>query len=154
MPTSFRRLELLEQQFHQAHRSAVVLELERRGLREVNPMILAILKHMEQAGAESFSQRDLARMLDISPAAMTNSLKTMEQKGYLLRTPEEGDARRNRMELTDNGRSAVQGCEEAFSTVQKRMLEDFTPQEQELFALFRERMLNNLRGAPGQKEEG
>ena len=153
MPTSFKRLELLEQQFHQAHRNAVVMELERRGLREVNPMILAILKHMEQAGAESFSQRDLARMMEVSPAAVTNSLKTMEQKGYLLRTPEEGDARRNRMSLTDKGRGAVQGCEEAFSTVQKRMLEDFTPQEQELFARFRERMVNNLRGTPGQKEE-
>ena len=75
MPTSFKRLELLEQQFHQAHRSAVGVELERRGLREVNPMILAILKHVEQAGTESFSQRDLARMMDISPAAVTNSLK-------------------------------------------------------------------------------
>ena len=154
MPTSFKRLELLEQQFHQAHRSAVGVELERRGLREVNPMILAILKHVEQAGTESFSQRDLARMMDISPAAVTNSLKTMEQKGYILRAPEEGDARRNRMALTELGRSAVQGCEESFSAVQQRMLEGFTPQEQELFAQFRERMLNNLRGGPGQKEEG
>ena len=154
MPTSFRRLELLEQQIHHAHRAAVSEELEQRGLREVNPLILAMLKHVEQAGAESFSQRDLARMLDISPAAVTNSLKTMEQKGYILRTPEEGDARRNRMALTDAGRGAVQGCEEAFSTVRKRMLEGFTPEEQELLAQFRERMLNNLRGTPGQKEEG
>ena len=154
MPTSFKRLELLEQQFHQAHRSAMGAELEQRGLREVNPMILAILKHVEQAGAESFSQRDLARMLDISPAAVTNSLKTMEQKGYILRAPEEGDARRNRMALTDAGRGAVQSCEEAFSVVQQRMLEGFTAQEQELFAQFRERMLTNLRGMPGQKEEG
>lgn len=154
MPMSFRRLELLEQQFHQAHRSAVGEELERRGLREVHPMILAILKHVEQAGAESFSQRDLAKMLDISPAAVTNSLKTMEQRGYILRAPEEGDARRNRMALTEQGRSAVQGCEEAFSAVQQRMLEGFTPQEKEMFAQFRERMLKNLRGTPGQKEEG
>ena len=154
MPTSFKRLELLEQQIYHAHRAAVGGELDLRGLREVNPLILAMLKHVEQAGAESFSQRDLARMLDISPAAVTNSLKTMEQKGYILRTPEEGDARRNRMTLTDAGRGAVQGCEEAFFTVRKRMLEGFTPEEQELLAQFRERMLDNLRGAPGQKEEG
>ena len=57
MPTSFKRLELLEQQIYHAHRGAVAHELERRGLREVNPMILAILKHVEQAGAERFSQR-------------------------------------------------------------------------------------------------
>ena len=154
MPTSFKRLELLEQQIHHAHRDAVGAELELRGLREVNPLILAILKHVEQAGAESFSQRDLARMLDISPAAVTNSLKAMEQKGYIIRTPEEGDARRNRMALTEAGRGAVQGCEDAFFTVRKRMLEGFTLEEQELLAQFRERMLNNLRGTPGQKEEG
>jgi DNA-binding MarR family transcriptional regulator len=58
------------------------------------------------------------------------------------------------MALTDAGRGAVQGCEEAFSTVRKRMLEGFTHEEQELLAQFRERMLNNLRGTPGQKEEG
>ena len=54
MPTSFKRLELLEQQIYHAHRAAVGEELDLRGLREVNPLILAMLKHVEQAGAESF----------------------------------------------------------------------------------------------------
>lgn len=154
MPTSFQRLELLSQQVHQAHRSAVGAELERRGLREVNPMILAILKHAEQSRQQSFSQRDLARILDISPAAVTNSLKTMEKSGYILREPEEEDARRNRMTLTEKGRAAVQGCEEAFGAVAHRMLQDFSEREQEQLADFRARMLNNLRGkGPAPKEE-
>ena len=55
MPMSFKRLELLEQQIHHAHRAAVIEELEQRGLREVNPLILAMLKHVEQAGAEQVS---------------------------------------------------------------------------------------------------
>ena len=33
-------------------------------------------------------------------------------------------------------------------------VESQTPEEQELLAQFRERMLDNLRGVPGQKEEG
>ena len=154
MPTSFQRLELLSQQVHQAHRAAVGAELARRGLSEVNPMILAILKHVEQTRPQSFSQRDLARVLNVSPAAVTNSLKSMEKSGYLCREPEEGDARRNRVELTDKGRGAVEGCEAAFLAVSQRMLAGFSPEEQAQLADFRARMLNNLRGsAPDQKEE-
>lgn len=154
MPMSFQRLELLNQPIHQAHRSAVGAELARRGLSEVNPMILAILQHVEQSQPHSFSQRDLARMLDISPAAVTNSLKTMERQGYVVREPERGDARRNRMLLTDKGRAAVQDCNACFLAVSQRMLAGFSQEEQELLADFRARMLNNLRGStPAKKEE-
>ena len=117
-------------------------------------MILAILKHMEQTQPQSFSQRDMARALDISPAAVTNSLKSMEKSGYVSRAPEQEDARRNRVELTEKGRLAVEDCEQAFLAVSRRMLAGFTPEEQALLVEFRGRMLNNLRGsAPAPKEE-
>ena len=117
-------------------------------------MILSILKHLEQTQTQSFSQRDMARALDISPAAVTNSLKSMEQSGYVSRAPEQEDARRNRVELTEKGRSAVEECEQAFLAVSRRMLAGFTPEEQALLVEFRGRMLNNLRGsAPAPKEE-
>jgi len=154
MPTSFQRLELLSQQIHQANRAAVGAELAQRGLSEVNPLILAILKHVEQIQPQSFSQRDLARMLEISPAAVTNSLKSMERSGYISREPEQGDARRNRITLTEKGRAAVEGCEEAFQAVSRRMLAGFSAEEQALLVEFRARMLNNLRGeVPAPKEE-
>ena len=154
MPTTFQHLELLSRQVHQAHRSAVGEEMARRGLQDVNPMILAILKHMEQTQPQSFSQRDMARALDISPAAVTNSLKSMEKSGYVSRAPEQEDARRNRVELTRKGREAVEGCEEAFLTVSQRMLAGFTAEEQAMLVDFRARMLNNLRGSvSAQKEE-
>ena len=153
MPISFQHLDLLSRQVHQAHRAAVVEELARRGLSEVNPMILAILKHMEQTQPQSFSQRDMADVLHISPAAVTNSLKAMEKNGYISREPEENDARRNRVELTDKGRAAVDGCEEALLTVSERMLAGFSPEERTLLADFRSRMLTNLRAAvPASKE--
>jgi len=145
MPISFQHLDLLGRQVHQAHRAAVGAELARRGLSEVNPMILAILKHMEQTQPQSFSQRDMADVLHISPAAVTNSLKAMEKNGYISREPEENDARRNRVELTDKGRAAVDGCEEALLTVSERMLAGFSPEERTLLADFRSRMLTNLR---------
>ena len=153
MPISFQHLDLLGRQVHQAHRAAVGAELARRGLSEVNPMIIAILKHMEQTQPQSFSQRDMADVLHISPAAVTNSLKAMEKNGYISREPEENDARRNRVELTDKGRAAVDGCEEALLTVSERMLAGFSPEERTLLADFRSRMLTNLRAeVPVSKE--
>ena len=154
MTASFQRLELLSQQIHQAHRGAIDAEMARRGLSEVNPLILAVLQHVEESEPCSFSQRDLARMLHVSPPAVTNSLKTLEKNGYIDREPERDDARRNRIQLTEKGRAAVKECEAAFLAVSERMLAGFSREEQELLTDFRIRMVNNLRGnAPASKEE-
>ena len=150
MPVSSSQLELLSQQLNQAHRNAVNAELAARGLGEVgHPMLLTILKSSgsENSEGQCGAQRDLAELLNISPAAVANSLKSLERSGYIYREPQRKDARRNRMVLTDKGRQAVEGCQEVFAAVSKRMMAGFTPEEREQLYAFRRRMLNNLRGA-------
>ena len=150
MPVSSSQLELLSQQLNQAHRNAVNAELAARGLGEVgHPMLLTILKSSgsENSEGQCGAQRDLAELLNISPAAVANSLKSLERSGYTYREPQRKDARRNRMVLTDKGRQAVEGCQEVFAAVSKRMMAGFTPEEREQLYSFRRRMLNNLRGA-------
>ena len=138
-------LELLNLQLHQAHRKAVDAELSRRGLREVgHPMLMTILQSYERNSECCQAQCELAQQLHISPAAVATSLKSLEKSGYIRREPEERDARRNRVLLTEQGRRAVEGCQEAFRAVADRMLDGFSPEEQELLRQFRERMLNNL----------
>ena len=151
MPTP-QEMELLSRQINQAHRAAVQAELTAAGLGEIgHPMLMSILKSACCA-ERSFSQKDLAELLHVSPAAVANSLKSLEKSGYISREPEPNDARRNRMLLTEKGRSAVSGCEEVFVQVSRRMLAGFTPEEQELLLSFRQRMLRNLRGTPSEKE--
>jgi len=151
----YSRLELLAQQLNQAHRSAVSAELAARGLGEIgHPVLMTILKYVEEAPEQSVSQRALADLLYISPAAVANSLKSMERGGYIRREPVERDARRNRVLLTDKGREAVEGCEEVFRCVERRMFLDFTPEERALLIDMRARMLRNLLGTtPAKKEE-
>ena len=151
MNERFARLELLNRQVHQAHRNAVSAEMSARGLSEVgHPVLLTILK----AGTDQpFAQRELAEQLHISPAAVASSLKSLEKGGYIRREPEPGDARRNRVLLTEKGRAAVEDCEAVFQCVAERMLAGFTEQEQELLFDFRTRMLQNLRGTAPEKEE-
>ena len=148
MDDTLRLLEMLSRQINQAHRSAVNAELAARGLSEVgHPMLLCILQSSDKDPEERcFAQRDLAELLHISPAAVANSLKSLEKGGYITRTPGQDDARRNQIQLTDKGRAAIQGCMESFAAVSHRMLSDFMPEERQQLLSFRMRMLNNLRG--------
>lgn len=148
MTVSFHELELLAQQLHHAHRAAVDAELAARGLREIgHPVLLSTLQSSCDTDQECacHAQRELAELLHISPAAVANSLKSLERGGYIRRRPGR-DARRNQVALTDKGRQAVEGCQEAFETVSQRMLMGFSDQERELLLSFRRRMLHNLRG--------
>ena len=150
-----RELELLTRQLNQAHRAAVQAELAAAGLGEIgHPMLLAILHGscQEDAGGSCHAQRELAELLHISPAAVANSLKSLEKGGYIRR--ERGrDARRNRVLLTPKGQQAVIGCQMAFETVSRRMLQGFSPVEREQLLSFRRRMLHNLRGESPTKTQ-
>lgn len=152
---SNQTLELLCQQVHQAHRNAVAAELAKRGLSEIgHPMLMTILKSSEESKERYQAQRDLAELLHISPAAVANSLKSLERGGYIHREPDKGDARCNRVLLTEKGHEAVEECRDALASVSKRMLAGFSQEEQEQLVNLRKRMLWNLRGeSPEQKEE-
>lgn len=141
-----QELELLSRQINQAHRSAVRNELAAAGLAEVgHPMLLTILQSTGEDDGQCDAQRELAEMLHISPAAVANSLKSLERGCYVRREPGQKDARRNRVMLTDKGRSAVEGCQAAFQAVSERMLAGFTQEERQQLLVLRRRMLENLR---------
>jgi len=157
MTVSPCEMELLARQINQAHRTAVQQELSAAGLSEVgHPMLLSILESSDSSEKEQqcMAQRDLAQMLHISPAAVANSLKSLEKGGYIYREPGAQDARCNRVLLTPRGACAVQSCQQAFERVSGRMLEGFTDEEKQQLMAFRRRMLRNLTGQEsGAKEE-
>ena len=91
-------------------------------------LLLTILQSCADSDPDGqcHAQRELAELLHISPAAVANSLKSLEKGGYIRR--ERGrDARRNRVLLTPKGQQAVIGCQMAFETVSRRMLQGFSP---------------------------
>ena len=141
-------LGMLEHKLHQAHRSAVQAELNAAGLQEVgHPLLLCILRSAGDRcpDGQIQAQRELAQMLDISPAAVATSLKSLEKKGYIHREPEPGDARRNRVRLTDKGQQAVDDCFACLQRVSRRMYAGFTSQEQTQLYNYYLRALDNLR---------
>lgn len=131
---------------HHAHKRRVAEEQAARGLGDLGaPMLLLSLFYAETAG-ERWSQRDVARTLRISPATVAVSLKPLERDGYVERSADERDARRNRVSLTDKGRRAVEKCGESFRAVDERMLGGFSPEEKAQLTGFFHRMIENLGG--------
>ena len=90
----------------------------------------------------------MAQLLHVSPAAVATSLKSLEKKGYIRREPEPGDARRNRVTLTDKGRRAVDDCFACLQRVTRRAFTGLSTEEQAALRGFYLRMLDNLRGNP------
>lgn len=131
---------------HHAHKRRVSEELAGRGLADLSaPWLLVTLLHAE-AGGRPWSQRDVARQMELSPATVAVSLKALERDGYVARAADERDARRNRVSLTDKGRRAVEKCGESFRAVDERMLSGFSPEEKAQLTGFFQRMIENLGG--------
>lgn len=156
MLVTSHEMELLARQINQAHRTAVQSQLQAAGLGEIgHPMLLSILETSQGGDIPCccHAQRELADMLHISPAAVANSLKSLEKGGYIRREPSVGDARRNLVILTDKGAAAVRGCHAVFDRVADQMLEDFSEAEKIQLMSFRRRMLHNLcQYTPGKEE--
>jgi DNA-binding MarR family transcriptional regulator len=147
LPVSNHELELLSRRLNQAHHAAIQAELNAAGLREVcHPMLLSILQSYcdQDEEGKCHAQSQLAQALHVSPAAVANSLKSLEKSGYIRREPGAQDARRNQIIVTEKGAQAVEGCLQAFERVSQRMLCDFSPQEKELLQNLQQRMLQNL----------
>ena len=146
MEEQFHEMELLSRSLKQAHRAAIQSELNAAGLNEVgHPMLVSILQSAEEdPEGQCQAQRELADLLHVSPAAVANSLKSLERDGYVRREPWPRDARRNRVILTEKGAAAVEGCREVFVRVSDRMLAGFSREELALLAQFQRRMLDNL----------
>ena len=155
MSVTSHEMELLARQINQAHRSAIHGELTAAGLGEVgHPMLLSILESSQgDSDCCCHAQRDLADLLHISPAAVANSLKSLEKGGYIRREPSAGDARRNLVLLTEKGAAAVQNCHSIFDRVADQMLEGFSEDEKLQLISFRRRMLHNLTQYAFEQEE-
>lgn len=133
---------------HRAHHKQVSEAQAERGLGGLgSPMLLLVLLENERQGSPC-SQRDLARRMRLAPATVAVSLKSLERQGYVERSIDDRDARRNRVRLTDKGRRSVEICGQVFRSVDERMLSGFDSGEREQLTSFFRRMMKNLGGTP------
>jgi len=87
----------------------------------------AVLAGLAQYG--QISQALLGRRLGVNLGDMVAVLKRLEAEGWLTRSEDRQDRRRNTIGITNEGRAALARLEEAASAAQAKLLEPLSPEE-------------------------
>lgn len=90
------------------------------------------------------SQMELAQFLDITPAAVTTTIKKLEKGGYITRLVCEEDNRVNKISITEKGQEVIEQSIRIFSEVEKKALQDFSEEEMKQLNDFLIRIRKNL----------
>ncbi len=99
---------------------------------------------MRLSKEENLSQRQLADIFEISPAAIAVALKKLEGGGYIKRRSSEGDSRVNEIELTEKGRQVVKATRSTFSEIDSAMFDGFSCEELESYNTLMRKIEANL----------
>ena len=90
------------------------------------------------------SQMELAQKLDITPAAVTTTIKKLEKEGYITRLVREEDNRVNQIGITEKGQEIIAQSIRLFDEVERKALRDFTEEEVERLNDYVKRIRKNL----------
>lgn len=123
----------------QIHRRVIEQCLKETGIHRAQHRLL-----MSLACSCFSSQVDLAKKLEVTPATIAVSLKTLERDGLVTRTVGEKDNRTNFIELTEKGKKLVEDSKDYFDSVDHAMYTGFTGEEMVTLCSFLERIYDNM----------
>lgn len=110
--------------------------------------LLVFLSHSKK----KISQKDIANHMEVSAPAIAGFLKELENKGYIKRTVDENDTRRNVVDITGKGMDVLKKTGETFDNIDNLMLKGISKSEMQIFERCIEKMKNNLTEAMEGKE--
>ncbi len=106
------------------HRQRADVLLNEIGLHVGQEMILGALWDNE-----GITQTELADLLLIQPATVTNALKRLEREGYVDRRDDPDDQRISRVFSTDEGRNLKEAIQEKWGQLEKESFRGLTAEE-------------------------
>ena len=83
----------------------------------IHPSQHILLMHLSQMGRFP-SQAQIAQELDVSPASVARTLKSLEANGYIERCGSDVDGRRNEIAITAKGEEMVRRSREIFDRLE------------------------------------
>jgi DNA-binding MarR family transcriptional regulator len=101
----------------------------------------AVLAGLEEFGP--ISQAELSRRLGIDRSDLVAELNQLETHGWVLRSPDPSDPRRNALRITTTGAAELQNLDERITGAQQLLLDPLSPVEQELLASLLQRLLRH-----------
>lgn len=121
------------------HRYHITKSAQRAGLYYGQPMILEYIKENDLC-----TQKELADSLHISPASVATSIKRLEKSGFVKRSTDKEDVRKNRLSLTQDGLKTLTDFRSICDETDKEMFNGFSDEECELLCNYLQRLYNNL----------
>ena len=148
-PTPEGRLSFLFRRTDRQLRRCIEKKVNHTGVYQSQHRLLMHLNHHPNC-----SQIEIAREMEISPAAVAVSLKKLESGGYITRETTESDNRTHRVTITPKGRSVIERSEQMFWETEKAMFEGFSEEEMQSLQQFFERIYENLLRDQQKEEKG
>ena len=127
-------------QTNKMHKSLICSRVKECGIQRTQHKILMSLALCEKMP----SQKEIADKLDITPAAVTIALKSIEENGYIKRTLGH-DSRYNEIEITEKGREMVALSKEMFLDADLSSFEGFSDEELDFYMSCLEKIQTNIR---------
>ena len=124
----------------QMHRRVLENNLDGTGIHRAQHRVLITL-----ATPSFASQVELAKYLEVSPATIAVSLKSLKKSGLITKTTKEEDNRINFVELTEAGRKVVEESCEFFDQLDYEMYRGFSMEEMRQLCSYFDRMYKNMK---------
>lgn len=123
------------------HHRGIEKQVSDTGLHRSQRMMLMFLSRRDTIP----SQREIADHFNISPACVARTLKALASEGYISRTSDEEDQRRNHVNITEKGLAIVQATRDSFEEYDQTVFDGFSMEEIEQLTGLLNRVHENLR---------
>jgi len=121
------------------HASRTDRYMERNGLYRGQAFLLMILSEKD-----GLTHSEIAEKLEISPAAATKVIKRLEVLNFLVRCSDPADDRISRVFLKEEGWAVIQQIKNAFQQINRNLLNNFSPDEQNTLTVLLLKLYENL----------
>lgn len=106
--------------------------------------IMGYLYHRQQPACA----KDIEEAFEMSHSCVSGLLSRLEKKGFLALRPDEQDRRCKRIYILPKGRACYSHMRETLQSIDDRIVQGFTPEEQAQFSRLLYQAVVNMGGNP------
>jgi MarR family transcriptional regulator, organic hydroperoxide resistance regulator len=132
-------LNSLLAQIMRYHHSRAFTVLAKKGLHRGQAPMLVLLWQKDGR-----TQIEIAEILHIKPATVSDCLQRLEKAGLVIRKPDPKDLRISRVFITENGKKIQEEVEKVLLNLEEDCFQNFTPEEKILLRRFLIQIRDNL----------
>jgi DNA-binding MarR family transcriptional regulator len=122
-----------------AHRNLLRSEMHELGLCGGQPPVLFALNERD-----GMSNSEMAALLEITPATLTNKVKRMEKAQLVIRRRDSQDERVSRIYLTEKGKGLLDDLRVTMKGIEDVLLEGFSESQAQVFKENLQQVVKNI----------